>query len=258
MLLSGELQLCLRLCPGEHGDLEIAVPDPQFIDHFFLFCRILHPDPEGQTVHAAHTGGFYADVFRLAQIAGKRFLKSPAVIQGFRDTNELGMQMFELSPGYDISKQRICQIMQYTRCLMIADSCRRIVPLAEGGRMPQTRIFSQSHAHDDYKNACRRIYNEKFLSVQVGSFSLGNSASFNQAAGEDNNGGLYSCELLKKAKDEIIRKKNECRAAYYEPIISFSYIHSLARESVMAKTNNQQVPDYATLRGNQPPFVVVP
>ena len=180
------------------------------------------------------------------------------VFCGHGYTNELGMQMFELSPGYDISKQRICQIMQYTRCLMIADSCRRIVPLAEGGRMPQTRIFSQSHAHDDYKNACRRIYNEKFLSVQVGSFSLGNSASFNQAAGEDNNGGLYSCELLKKAKDEIIRKKNECRAAYYEPIISFSYIHSLARESVMAKTNNQQVPDYATLRGNQPPFVVVP
>ncbi len=180
------------------------------------------------------------------------------VFCGHGYTHEVYGQMFELSPDNEISLREIMQMMAYTRCLMIADSCRTIVRMEDGGQIFRDRLFTESREDERYKARCHDIYDERFKLMSRGSFCIGNAASFNQAANENNRGGLYSQVLLKTAKDIINQKRLEQRTPYYNSVSSFSYVHSLASEAVSRETFGRQLPTYHAPRCNQPPFVVVP
>lgn len=181
------------------------------------------------------------------------------VFCGHGYTNNQGQQMFELSPGNEISIQLIEQLMSYTRCLMIADSCRTIVRMEDGGRIPGDKMFTESCEDVGYKEQCRRIYHNKFMQMAKGAFCIGRATSLNQSAREDaQNGGVYSYALLRTARDMIACRRKMIRKPNYDPVVSFSYIHSLARETIRQMTNSCQCPECNTIRGSQPPFVVIP
>lgn len=181
------------------------------------------------------------------------------VFCGHGYTNQYGNQIFELSPGNEASLQDIINIMQHTRCLMIADCCRTIVRLDEGGVITsRQRMFTESRESDDYKQECRRIYDMRFKQMTIGSICLGRAASLNQAANENSNtGGYYSHALLESARDVIAHKKSQARPTDYCPVSSFPYIHNMAAQKVIERTRNGQQPVCDGARWFQPPFVVV-
>lgn len=174
---------------------------------------------------------------------------------GYADRN---MTFFELSPGHDASLQQMREMVRETRCLMIADSCR-VTVLAEGGRIPAVRMFSEDNSEEAYRNECFRLYDESFRGLFRGHFTIGMAASIGQSAGEDENGGYYSKMLLTKARDMITTKKvSRHNTQNYEPIAKFPLVHSLVRDSFARYTQITQIPDIQAPRGLQAPFVVVP
>ena len=181
------------------------------------------------------------------------------VFCGHGYTNQHGSQIFELSPGSEASLRDIRRIMINTRCLMIADSCRTIVRLEEGGIITQQqRMFTESQEREDYKEACRRIYDEKFKLMLRGTMCLGRAASMNQAANENRSiGGYYSYALMESAREVIALKKSQPRTPSYCPVSSFPFIHSLASQKVVERTRGSQKPECDTPRSFQPPFIVV-
>ena len=184
------------------------------------------------------------------------------VFCGHGYTNRYGQLMFELSPGNEASLEQIKSLVSMTRCLMIADSCSSVVLLEQGGVLPKPRerLFSRSQVLAQYAAECRRIYDEKFMAMTVGSFCIGKAATTCQASNEtDTAGGRYSYELLLAARNAIQQKKGiRLSGSGHEPVSCFPFIHSIARDAVSRKTKGEQTPECQTSRGNQPPFVVVP
>lgn len=144
-----------------------------------------------------------------------------------------------------------------SRCLLIADSCRVLMPIQEGV-VVRERTFSFSDNDDDnYRRQCRTLYERLLVAVPVGSFCAGYACRLNQSAGNvlGDRGGLYSDALLKVATEEIetIKKNHE-----QEPAVSFSYIHARARRIVLHASKGAQEPELDHDRARQIPFCVIP
>ena len=179
------------------------------------------------------------------------------VFCGHGYANAQGMTYFELSPGNEASLFQMKQAVKETRCLMIADSCRVIV-LAEGGRIQDTRMFSRDSSDENYRSECFRLYNAAFRQLSKGYFTIGMAASLGQSAGEDDKGGYYTQELLSTAKTLIKVKKVSRRTdANYNPVAKFPLIHALTRDKFIKQGKNGQTPDIQAPQGMQAPFVVV-
>ena len=179
------------------------------------------------------------------------------VFCGHSYANAQGMTYFELSPGNEASLFQMKQAVKETRCLMIADSCRVIV-LAEGGRIQDTRMFSRDSSDENYRSECFRLYNAAFRQLSKGYFTIGMAASLGQSAGEDDKGGYYTQELLSTAKTLIKVKKVSRRTdANYNPVAKFPLIHALTRDKFIKQGKNGQTPDIQAPQGMQAPFVVV-
>lgn len=157
----------------------------------------------------------------------------------------------------DIPVSWIRQKTHNSRCLLIADSCRVLMPIVEG-REVRERSFSFSDNDDDnYKRQCRALYERLLIGVPVGSFCAGYACLLNQTAGNvlGDTGGLYSDALLNVAAAEIEGVKNTHSD---EPVISFSYIHAMARRRVIDATGGKQIPELDHDRARQIPFCVIP
>ena len=174
---------------------------------------------------------------------------------GYADDHD--MTFFELSPGHEASLRQMKDIVRETRCLMIADSCR-VTVLAEGGRIPDERMFSEDIFGNDYRRECFRLYDESFRGLNRGHFTIGMAASIGQSAGENENGGYYSKALLTKARNLITAKKATRQYVQnYEPIAKFPLVHALVRDSFTNNAHIAQIPDIQAPQGQQAPFVVV-
>ena len=144
-----------------------------------------------------------------------------------------------------------------SRCLLIADSCRNLMPIQEGAGVRE-RTFSFSEDDDeDYKRQCRVLYERLLSVVPVGSFCAGYACRLDQSAGNilGDRGGLYSDALLNVATEEIetIKANHE-----QEPAVSFSYIHARARQIVLHASNGAQEPELDHDRARQIPFCDIP
>lgn len=178
---------------------------------------------------------------------------------GWADKN--GESYLEPQPGTameeDIPVGWIANMTKNSRCLLITDSCRAVLPITES-QQPVQREFSLADGEDDFIRVLgRNLYFRILPNIPVGSFTVGFACQYDEKAGnnDDDTGGLYSDALLQAALHEIKLSKQK---NIHNDWVSFSYIHSQARQQVMVATDGRQVPVLLHDRANQIPFCVIP
>lgn len=170
---------------------------------------------------------------------------------------------FEVRPDECLKLDDLLGAVAQSRCLVIADSCRAIYHLQEGGRIADLRMFSTSEdaRNSAYADLCREMYNDLIEATPSTMQVVYFSNSDNETANENPRvGGFYSHELLAAAKRQIIEfralQQHNCNS-YYATI---DEIHAEAAGMVVNKTHGRQHPDiYLNSRSRvRFPFVVVP
>ena len=170
---------------------------------------------------------------------------------------------FEVRPDNYLNLNDLLGAVAQSRCLVIADSCRAIYHLQEGGRIADLRMFSTSEVarNSVYADLCRKMYNDMIEATPSTMQVVYFSNSYGETADENSrNGGVYSHELLAAAKRQIIEfralQQHNCNS-YYATI---DEIHAEAAGMVVNKTHSRQHPDiYLNSRSRaRLPFVVVP
>lgn len=180
---------------------------------------------------------------------------------GFTDQHK--QIYFDIRPDKDLKLNDLLGAVAKSRCLVIADSCRAIYHLQEGGRIADVRLFSTSEdaRNSVYADLCRNMYNDLIEATPSTMQVVYFSNSDNETANENPRvGGFYSHELLAAAKRQIIEfralQQHNCNS-YYATI---DEIHAEAAGIVVNKTHGRQHPDiYLNSRSRaRLPFVVVP
>ena len=180
---------------------------------------------------------------------------------GFTDQNH--HIIFEVRQDFQLNLDDLLGAVAQSRCLVIADSCRAIYHLQEGGRIADLRIFSTSEdaRNSAYADLCREMYNNLIEATPPKMQVVYFSNSYGETADENpRDGGVYSHELLAAAKRQIIEfralQQHNCNS-YYATI---DEIHAEAAGMVVNKTHGRQHPDiYINSRSRvRFPFVVVP
>ena len=180
---------------------------------------------------------------------------------GFTDQNH--HIIFEVRQDFQLNLDDLLGAVAQSRCLVIADSCRAIYHLQDGGRIADLRMFSTSEdaRTSAYADLCREMYNNLIEATPPKMQVVYFSNSYGETADENpRDGGVYSHELLAAAKRQIIEfralQQHNCNS-YYATI---DEIHAEAAGMVMNKTHNRQHPEiYLDCRSKaRLPFVVVP
>jgi len=177
-------------------------------------------------------------------------------------TDQYGNIRLQVRTDCDLKLYDLLAAVGPTRCLVIADSCRAVYRLDEGGRIGDMRLFSTSDEarRSAYTNMCRTAYNECLAATPATMQMVLFSNSFGETADENKNGGLYSFAMLKAAKAEIsrIHTLQEHDANSY--MVDVDTIHEAAKQEVEQQTHQRQHPD--KVLGSRScarfPFVVVP
>lgn len=170
---------------------------------------------------------------------------------------------FEVRPENYLNLNDLLGAVAQSRCLVIADSCRAIYHLQEGGRIADLRMFSTSEVarNSVYADLCRETYNNLIEATPTTMQLVYFSNSYGETADENSrDGGVYSHELLAAAK----RKKEEFETLQHtnnnSNYATIDEIHVEAAGVVVNKTHNRQHPEiYLNSRSlARFPFVVVP
>lgn len=170
---------------------------------------------------------------------------------------------FEVRPDNYLNLNDLLGVVAQSRCLVIADSCRAIYHLQEGGRIADLRMFSTSEdaRNSAYADLCREMYNDLIEATPSTMRVVYFSNSYGETADENSrDGGVYSHELLTAAK----RKKEEFETLQHtnnnSNYATIDEIHAEAAGVVVNKTHGRQHPEiYLDCRSKaRLPFVVVP
>lgn len=170
----------------------------------------------------------------------------------------------QVRPDCDLKLDDLLGAVADTRCLLIADSCRAVARMDEGGRLTARRqLFSAIRDESRcYGEICRNFY-EHLISRTPKKMQLVLFAdSFNETAGESERlGGYYSYFLLqaaKQMKESFQRQQIAGRST--DHCASPIYCHRLAVPEVVKISNDQQHPEIlrCSRSVNKLPFVVVP
>ena len=204
--------------------------------------------------------------FRLENLSRLASLKDENKIDyflivycGHGYTDENGQIHFEVRPDCDLLLHDIVNCVSETRCLIIADSCRTVCRLDEGGNI-RRNLFSQANNDNsaDYVDLCRNLYNSCILLTNKTELTILFADSYNETASENNKGGIYSYSLLAAAQ-KIIK---DLRLGLFNgrDIFSAIYCHNMAEQRVKEKSFYKQNPEilYRSRGRYQFPFVVVP
>ena len=179
-------------------------------------------------------------------------------------TAQSGHIQFQMQPDINSKLDDILAITSNTRLLLIADSCRAVYPLREGGKLQRREmLFSENNRQEQesYAKLCRERYNYLISQTPPTIKTVLFADSYGETAGENKNGGIYSFALLKAAKETIMDFEylhNLHPQCYYEK--SAIECHKMASKAVTAKTYGAQNPEIilACRCLAQIPFVVVP
>lgn len=178
-------------------------------------------------------------------------------------TDQYNQIYFEVRPDVHLKLDDLLGAVAKSRCLVIADSCRSICHLREGGRIADVRLFSTSEdaRNSAYADLCLKMYNDLIEATPSTMQVVYFSNSYGETADENSrDGGVYCHELLAAAKRQIIEfralQQHNCNS-YYATI---DEIHAEAAGMVVNKTHGRQHPDiYLNSRSRvRLPFVVVP
>lgn len=180
---------------------------------------------------------------------------------GFTDQHK--QIYFEVRPDNYLKLNDLLGAVAESRCLVIADSCRAIYHLQEGGRIADLRMFSTSEVarNSVYADLCRKMYNDLIEATPSTMQVVYFSNSYGETADENSrDGGVYSHELLAAAK----RKKEEFETLQHtnnnSNYATIDEIHAEAAGVVVNKTHGRQHPEiHLDCRSKtRLPFVVVP
>lgn len=170
---------------------------------------------------------------------------------------------YELHPGIYSSLNEIQDAVGNSRCLFIADSCRYIERMQEGGRLICFSAVTESASYHEksYRQRCKDLYNELVMAMPEGFFVAGLAASSDEFANESSTiGGFYSHSLIESAcemRDQLRsahKQGKEIRISAY----SFTDVHEVAYSKVVAMNNKQHPELLAPRRKITFPMVVVP
>lgn len=232
----------------------------------------LFKSPEGgawkdEEINVFDENNFDLQILKATDLAA-RLDKQPVdfyliVFCGHGFTDENNQIHFEVRPNTSLKLADLLSIVARSRCLVIADSCRAIYRLQDGGRIANQRLFSTSAEarNSKYSELCHAMYN-KLIGLTPSTMQLVYfSNSYNETADENpRDGGVYCHELLTATKRKINKihdvQKHDGKSYY----VSIDDIHQEAAATVINKTNSRQHPEiYLNSRSRARfPFIVVP
>lgn len=180
---------------------------------------------------------------------------------GFTDENN--QIYFEVQPNTSLKLADLLSTVANSRCLVIADSCRAIYRLQEGGRITSQRLFSTSDEarNSRYSELCHTMYNNLIELTPSTMHLVYFSNSYNETTDENSrDGGVYCHELLTATKRKIKEIHNLQKHDGKSYNVSIDEIHQEAAAIVVNKTNSRQHPEiYLNCRSKARfPFIVVP
>ena len=237
-------------------------------DNFLNFFK----SPEGgawkdDEISVFDKNNFYLEALKINDLTA-RVNKHPIdfyliVFCGHGYTDQNHQIFFEVRQDFQLNLDDLLGAVARSRCLVIADSCRAIYHLQEGGRIADVRLFSTSEdaRNSAYADLCRNEYNDLIEATPSTMQVVYFSNSDNETANENPRvGGFYSHELLATAKEQIEKIKTLQQHDNQSYYVSIDDVHSEAASIVASKTHNGQHPDiYLNCRSKARfPFVVVP
>ena len=172
------------------------------------------------------------------------------VFCGHGYTNTHGVRYLELSENEDIS---IFDIRALVRCrlTLITDCCASVF-------VPRLQMITESLRTFSYggkllrrRVQCREAYNKAIMSLPENNYFYAHACSLGESAGEDEDGGYFSQELLKWSNHFV--KEFADKSIFVGVVIPFSSIFHLASQDTMVKTGYKQRPVRST---GDIPFVV--
>lgn len=195
----------------------------------------------------------YINAFRLAENTGYWLI----IFSGHGYVNSQNETILELSPDKECSVNDIKAATQYSRRLLIADSCRKVYHAITDSLKRELKLFSDTTSSSTYRQRCKDLYMKQLEKVYKDSFNVAYAAEYNQCANDDDaTGGYYSGELLKAASTMIEGRK----ASYHNDdfLVVYETLHKIAKQAVIKKSNGAQTPTTEGYWLDTIPFVVVP
>lgn len=170
--------------------------------------------------------------------------------------------VFELSPNNNCTLSDLKKMLQGVRFTLIADSCRGVVSLHEGGKIATRRMFSQIKKDSSYRKLCRYFYDDVIQRASWGAHTICFSAGFGETASDLGplRGGLFSQKLLDSIHQDLLTlaKSVETDGKYCEYQDLSTYVAE-AYQSVIRVSGNKQHPVCICKGGkDELPFVICP
>ena len=210
---------------------------------------------------------FYLDSLRQiiinANAARKPIDYFLIVYCGHGFTDQYGNTYFQIRPDCNLKVEDLQVTVKDSRCLLIADSCRAICRLKEGGGITSNPyLFSTINegVQRTYAELCREMYDSHIAETPSNEYITYFSNSFGETAEENGNGGVYSYQLLSTAKEYISEFGSKQQYTGKSDWASIDSCHKRAKNRVIINTYGTQHPEVYqdTPSAAQFPFVVVP
>ena len=173
-----------------------------------------------------------------------------------------GESFFELSPGEICESDVLKSVLDPSKFMLIADSCRSIELLKEGGRMPVLRTFSQVIPDSPYRKLCRDCYNGIITKASSSAYTICYAVALDETAQDLGRayGGLFSQTLLKAVSQRMpmLRQGVSGEGAYCKYINLSTCVRGIAG-AVAQESGNRQHPQCECKGGvDELPFIVCP
>ena len=199
-------------------------------------------------------------LIQATNLIGQKIEYFLIVYCGHGYTDEEGEIHFEVNEASSMALNDLRETVCGTRCLFIADSCRTICRLNEGGILDRRMFSSECQEYPAYAALCREKYNNFILQTDPSETTILLACSFDEMSRENTKGGLYSYNLILAAKNKIRKMRS---SQIEDPSVtdaSAIACHNAASNVVAERTHNKQHPEiYLRSRARQQfPFVVVP
>lgn len=184
------------------------------------------------------------------------------VFCGHGGATSKGESFFELSPDEICELGTLKAILYPFKYTLIADSCRSIELLKEGGRMPAIHTFSQVVSDSPYRKLCRDCYNRIIAESSSSAYTICYAAALDETAQDlgRTHGGLFSQTLLNTVSQRIpmLRQRVSDKGAFCKYVKLSACVSDIA-DAMAQKSGNNQHPQCECKGGvDELPFIVCP
>lgn len=184
------------------------------------------------------------------------------VFCGHGGATESGDTIFELSPGNECLLSELIGMLNGVRFMLIADSCRSVEVLQEGGKIQTRGIFSHTEDTCEYRRLCRFFYDRIIKYSSADAYTICFSADFNETAidGGRAKGGLFSQKLLDYVfqyqptlEKYVVNKQKKCLVKHLS-----AYVKQVYSTIANVSGNRQHPTCYCKNEKDELPFVICP